>query len=453
MSFMYDRLALGRELMSDDGVIFSSIDDNEQINLQNIKNIVFNKNNLLTEFIWKKRTGANDAKNFVSIDHEPILCYSKNETTQLKGLEKDFANYKNKDSDPRGEWTSGDLTCNKTGITYECNSNRVWRTVREKMLKFINEEKILFPKSGSGTPMYKRHKSEVRFNYQPISSLIGDFLNANSTREVRHILGHQDFSYPKNSKLIKLLLNQSSFNNSINLDYFAGSGTTGHAVINLNREDNGKRKYILVEMGEYFDTVTKPRIQKVIYSDSYKDGEPTTKNGVSQIFKYFKLESYEDTLNNLEFKKTKEQEKALEYYPEAKEDYILNYSLEIESKGSLLNIDRFKTPFDYKLKIATSSVGKTKETAIDLVETFNYLLGLVVKSIKLDDGFLVIKGTNLKNKKILIIWRDAKTSKELNSFVKNMELESYDNIYINGDTNLENVTLIEEKFKKLMFGE
>ena len=117
------------------------------------------------------------------------------------------------------------------------------------------------------------------------------------------------------------------------------SATTGHVVINLNREDNGKRKYILVEMGEYFDSVTKPRIQKVIYTDSWKDGKPTTKNGVSQIFKYFKLESYEDTLNNLEFKRTKEQADALGLYNEAKEDYILNYSLDVESKGSLLNID------------------------------------------------------------------------------------------------------------------
>ena len=94
---------------------------------------------------------------------------------------------------------------------------------------------------------------------------------------------------------------------AIVLDYFAGSGTTGHATIKLNREDNGLRKYILVEMGEYFNTVTKPRIQKVIYSDSWKNGKPEDKKGISQMFKYIALENYEDSLNNLELRKTTEQ--------------------------------------------------------------------------------------------------------------------------------------------------
>jgi len=252
---------------------------------------------------------------------------------------------------------------------------------------------------------------------------------------------------------------------SIFLDFFAGSGTTGHSVINLNREDNGNRKYILVEMGEYFNTATKPRIQKVIYSDIWKEGKPTTKNGVSQIFKYFKLESYEDALNNLEFKKTEEQQKTLEFHPEAKEDYMINYSLDVESQGSLLNIDTFSTPFDYKLKIATSSVGETKDTAIDLVETFNYLLGLVVKRIELLKGYLVVEGRNLKKEKILIIWRDGQSSEELNEFFKKMDWSVYDRefdtIYVNGDNNLDNlrkdedhykVKLIEQEFKSLMFG-
>ncbi len=273
--------------------------------------------------------------------------------------------------------------------------------------------------------------------------------------EMKELFKNPLFSYPKSRELVVDCVKASGLknDNTIVCDFFAGSGTTGDAVIKINRADNGKRKYILVEMGEYFDTVTKQKIQKVIYSDSWKDGKPTTKNGISQIFKYFKLESYEDTLNNLEFNKTKEQEDTLALYEDAKEDYILNYSLEFESKSSLLNIDSFKTPFNYKLRIATSSVGETKETAIDIVETFNYLLGLVVESIKQENGFLIINGKNLKKQKILIIWRDAKTNEELNDFVKNIELEKFDEVYINGDTNIENVKLIEDEFKKLMFHE
>jgi len=183
------------------------------------------------------------------------------------------------------------------------------------------------------------------------------------------------------------------------------------------------------------------------------------------FFKYFKLESYEDTLNNLEFKKTKEQQKALDLHPEAKEDYMLNYSLDVESQGSLLNIDCFASPFNYKLKIATSSVGETKDTDIDLVETFNYLLGLVVKRIELLKGYLVVEGQNLKKERILIIWRDGQNSDELNKFFKTMDWSVYDRefdtVYINGDNNLDNlrvdedhfkVKLIEQEFKALMFG-
>ena len=99
--------------------------------------------------------------------------------------------------------------------------------------------------------------------------------------------------------------------NSICIDYFAGSGTTCHAIINLNREDEGHRKYILVEMGTYFDTVTKPRIQKVVYSNDWKDGKSLNREGISHYFKYMRLESYEDTLNNLALKQTKTQQKKM----------------------------------------------------------------------------------------------------------------------------------------------
>jgi len=142
-----------------------------------------------------------------------------------------------------------------------------------------------------------------------------------------------------------------------------------------------------------------------------------------------------------------------------------NYALDVESQGSLLNIDNFASPFNYKLKIATSSVGETKNTNIDLVETFNYLLGLVVKRMEMLNGFLVVEGQNLKKERILIIWRDGQSNDELNEFFKKMDWSVYDRefdtIYVNGDNNLDNlrkdedhfkVKLIEQEFKALMFG-
>ncbi len=314
-----------------------------------------------------------------------------------------------------------------------------------------------FGKDEETIPLPKRYLKDYLTTVPSGISFFDTQIDANFFKAIKI-----PFNFPKPYEYMMYLLKMEDLENLIILDYFAGSGTTGHAVINLNREDNGKRKYILVEMGEYFDSVTKPRIQKVIYSNNWKDGEPKDKKGISQIFKYFKLESYEDVLNNLEFKKTKEQEKTLFDNPQVKEDYILNYSLEVESKESLLNIENFITPFDYKLKIATSSVGETKATSIDLVETFNYLLGLVVKKIKMENDYLLVEGQTLTKEKILIIWRNGQTNKKLNKFFETIDNSEFDTIYVNGDNNLENlkkesdkfkVKLIEQEFKALMFGE
>ncbi|MBL0686529.1 MAG: hypothetical protein JJV94_01710, partial [Sulfurospirillum sp.] len=469
MSFMYDRLALGRELMSDDGCQFSSINDEENINLTLIKDAIFNKKNFISNIIWhSKYTTSNDAK-YTSYQHENILFFAKSKNIFKIGLldrtEKQNKDYKNRDKDIKGAWKATPLHAKsgteannftiifKNGLSWKPPKGRFHRYSKETLHKLDYNNELYFNSKGGVDK--KTYLSEVKqgltvgtvWNYEEVGH------THSNNEEIANIMLKGAFDNPKGTKLVKQIIKVSNNKNSIILDYFAGSGTTGHAVINLNREDNGKRKYILVEMGEYFNSVTKPRIQKVIYSDSWKDGKPTTKNGISQIFKYFKLESYEDTLNNLEFKRTEEQQKTLDFHPEAKEDYILNYSLDEESQGSLLNIDTFSTPFNYKLKIATSSVGETKDTNIDLVETFNYLLGLVVERVKFDDGFLTVVGKNLKNTKILVIWRDKKSSKELNNFVKKIKLDKYDDIYINGDTNLENVKLIEQEFKRLMFNE
>src|SRR5699024_9265286 len=192
-----------------------------------------------------------------------------------------------------------------------------------------------------------------------------------------------EFDYPKSIYTVKDCVYAVSGKEDIVLDYFAGSGTTGHSVINLNREDSGNRKYILGEMGEYFNTVTKPRIQKVIYSSEWERGKPVSRDGISQMFKYMKLESYEDTLNNIKLQRTPQQQEAMENAMSAdtKEEYLLSYMLDLESKdsASLLDINSFDNPFDYKMLIQDGM--ETKETNIDLVETFNYLIGLYVKTI------------------------------------------------------------------------
>ncbi|MEK4627377.1 DNA methyltransferase [Solibacillus sp. FSL R7-0682] len=280
--------------------------------------------------------------------------------------------------------------------------------------------------------------------------------------------GNVNFSFPKSIHAVQESLEAMSlFKEAIFMDFFGGSGTTGHAVINLNRNDQGNRKYILMEMGSYFDTTTKVRIKKIIYSPKWDNGTPLEK-GTSHCFKYIRLESYEDTLNNIELRQTEQQKLAINEYmsTNAKEEYMLSYMLENESQGSssLLSIDAFNNPFDFKMKISNGN--EIKIESIDLVETFNYLLGLHVKTIDFIQGCQLVKGYLSDGDKILIIWRNIEevSNEELNKLLKKLDINSrdfeYNRIYVNGDNHIENlkvdesnwkVRLIEEEFKTLMF--
>lgn len=252
------------------------------------------------------------------------------------------------------------------------------------------------------------------------------------------------------------------------LDYFGGSATTGHAVISLNRQESDSRKYILVEQGNYFNTVTKPRIQKIIYSKDWKDGKPVSREGSSHLFKYLRLESYEDALNNLELKRTEAQDDLLRQHAPLREDYLLRYQLDVESAGSasLLNIAAFANPFAYQLTIATGSVGESRAVNVDLMETFNYLLGLRVSHTDTIRGFKVVTGMNPAGEKTLVIWRNVteKSNADLDDFFQKQGYSTKDMefsvIYVNGDNNLENlkrtdetwkVRRTEDEFKRLMF--
>ena len=302
------------------------------------------------------------------------------------------------------------------------------------------------------------------------------------TKVLQSILGSENaknFSYPKSIHTVKEIISAQLGSNEDNfvLDYFAGSGTTAHAVINLNREDNGNRKYILVEQGEYFDSVLKPRVQKVIFAKEWKDGKPQADNGVfggvSQIVKVLKLESYEDTLNNLELRKPIQDLADMGLSETLQNDYLLHYMLDVESRDSLLSTQHFTKPFDYQLNIATTSAGAYEAKTIDLVETFNYLIGLRVSEIndKRENGLVTVQGTNASGEKTLVIWRDCekydydKLNRYLDSRDINPQDSEFEVVYINGDHNVPTVftdsddsvkTLkvrsIEAEFLSRMFG-
>jgi adenine-specific DNA-methyltransferase len=316
LCMMYPRLKLLHKLLAKEGAIFISIDDNEQAHLKLICDEIFGGTNYLTSFVWKKRSGSNDAKNFLSVDHEYVISYQKSNVFALNGLVKPLENYSNPDNDIRGLWTRGDLTCNKTkderpnlyyeitdpetGKIYNASANRVWVYERERMQRMIDQKKVIFPKSIKGTPQYKRHISELRNLSKPLSSWISpsntkdkdsidgliSSINSAATKELRDIFGNQIFDYPKPVDLIMGIINQVTDKNSIILDSFAGSGTTAHAVLNLNKHDGGNRKFILTEMEDYANTITAERVKRVIngYGEENKKTE-----GTGGSFNYYQL--------------------------------------------------------------------------------------------------------------------------------------------------------------------
>lgn len=271
LSMMYSRLKLSRNLLRDDGVIFISIDDNEVHNLRKICDEIFGEDNFLAELLWKRRVSSAMAKNNISSDHEYVICYQKVASEGFVGITKDFKNYSNPDNDPRGPWIADNLTVGmnasmrpnqaydlidpKTGIKYPCNPNRVWAYIPKSMNILIAEKRIIFPSNRNKRPMLKRFKNELKSNENPFSSLMLDYvgLNTEGTRMLQDIMEGSVFEYSKPLSLIKTLVSQVTKNDDIILDFFAGSSTTAHAVIQLNAEDGGNRKFIMVQLPETCD--------------------------------------------------------------------------------------------------------------------------------------------------------------------------------------------------------
>ena len=271
--------------------------------------------------------------------------------------------------------------------------------------------------------------------------------------------------YPKSVHTVEDSIRLSSDEGSLTMDYFAGSGTTGHAVIKLNREDGGERKFILVEMGEYFDTVLLPRIKKVTYTPEWKDGKPRREATAEEaersprIVKYLRLESYEDALDSIQLDQPTDQLRL----PEPSEEYLLRYMLSWETKDSdtLLNPAKLASPFSYRLLVHVN--GEKRERTVDLAETFNYLLGLKVQKRKVldDDGrrYLVFRGETraAPGRRIAVIWRETEGWTEADfardrDFVAEHNLGGdADTVYVNGDSAIPGAKPIEPMFKARMF--
>lgn len=271
LCMMMPRLYLAKALLREDGVIFVSIDDNEVHNLRLLMNEIFGEENFVCQFIWHSRQNKDNRNiNGVSNDHEYILCYAKQNTERVfVGTERKTEQYTNPDDDPRGPWTSANMVGLATadarpnlhydlinpidGVNYGCPA-KGWRYDRNTMARLIEERRILWPENPNGRPRKKAFLSELSDNLPGFSSIIEEGIYTNTaTKEIANMFGGFWFDFPKPTGLIKQLLSQIVQDDEIVLDFFAGSATTAHAVMQLNKEDGGHRKYICVQLPELCD--------------------------------------------------------------------------------------------------------------------------------------------------------------------------------------------------------
>ena len=284
---------------------------------------------------------------------------------------------------------------------------------------------------------------------------------------LKNLFVENPFDFPKSVALVEDCIRTAGGgqHEAVVLDFFAGSGTTGHAVANLNREDGGRRRYVLVEVGRHFETVVLPRMKKVVHSPDWKVGKPVSRAGVSQVFKCVRLESYEDSMDSLEVSpSSEEQEALLAGNADLAEDYRLRYALGVETSGSACLVGReFKNPFAYRLSVVRDGV--RREVRVDLPETFNWLIGLRVESRRRIDGVLTITGTDAHGRRSLVLWRnpDEVDNAALDAWFDGNRMRiahGLDLVYVNGDHTLNamlrqsetwTAQTIEPVFRELMF--
>ncbi|WP_372877042.1 site-specific DNA-methyltransferase [Spongiibacter marinus] len=535
-SALRDRLAASSALLSTEkGSCFVSIDDGEQGLLRHVLGQVFGEENFVSNIIWQKKYApANDAT-WLSDDHDFLVLYAKRKDAWRPGkLSRDAKQnsaYKNLDGDSRGNWKAGDYKCNKTaderpnlyypivnpvtGQEVWPSRNRVWAYSPEAHAKNVAEDRLWWGLDGKNeVPAYKRFLSEVGgvvprtiWKHEEVGH------NQDGIRQLRDLIPDTAFTSPKVLGLIKRVQTVAKAN--LLLDFYAGSGTSGHSVVDMNREDQARRKYLLVEMGVYFDDVLLPRLRRSVYAKEWKSGIPVADDsGISHCLKYVRLESYEDALGNLSIKRSEKQLPLVSGGKEARQSYLMNYMLDVETRGSqsLLNTDHFLEPTQYQLNVRSASGDEAKTINVDLLETFNYLLGLRVEHIaaplrfeaELKQGehgrwtaavkrnesgrwwFRTVYGTNPNGEKVVVVWRnlpsviagsekglehdnavlDAVLLEKLKIRLTESQDDEVDILYVNGDHNISiprdrkgqpleqaRVQLIEEAFHSLMFAD
>ena len=508
LSLVADRVIVSQELLAEEGIFCAAIDDAESANLRHLLLSLFPKDTELGIVAVRSNPGGRRSPTSFAPAHEYAMFFSMTKETKispLKRTKEQLKTYDQVDSKgifkwlpllkgtdasarrelrprlfypiyvkkdqiriPKMEWNE---TKREWEILEPARPDEIevlpirtkdgremrWRnkvpTLQKKL--DLNEIDVSLNRNGNVKLQVKSYPKKEGIRPKTWWDNKSYSATSHGTTLLNNILGDNSFSFPKSIFLVEDCLRVSSLGkNDTVLDYFGGSGTTAHAAINLNRQDDGKRKYILIEMGHHFDTALMPRVKKAVYAEKWKDAKPVSRDSrLSHIIKYQRIESYEDALNNIELNETEHRNLLFN-------EHQLSYMLESDTRESptLLNIAELQNPFHYQLKIVKDMQIQTQ--AIDLPETFNYLLGLSVQTRQcLDDDdrrYLIYKGT-VGQKSVIIIWRETEGWKQEDykcdyQFIQeNRLIEGANEIYVNTDSIVPGAKPLDPLFKKLMF--
>ena len=511
LSMMHDRMSRCFDLLRQSGSFVSHIDEHELHNMQALISQRFGPQGNVGPVIWDKKNPKGDPKG-IATQHE-YICWGVRESLEGASLSR---------IKPNGQRIldkAAEIVARSRGVT-DLARDQFRRWVRAQSLsggeaayREIDDEGRVFrpvsmawpnrkeapqeyfaplvhPRTGQPCPVPERgwrsppstmrrllEAGEILFGVDETTQPQRKYLLAeNLTEKVPslypyggsddHLQRRIGYSF-ENAKPLTVASYVVGIaapgNGAIIVDCFAGSGVTAHAAMDLHRRDGCRRRYVLVEMADHFDSVLLPRLKKVVYSHEWKDGKPVSRTGISQFFRYLRLESYEDTMDSLTVVSCDPSLFAV--HPKFAEDYRLRYALTSETNGSacLLGTD-FEDPFAYTLSVVRD--GERRETPVDLAETFNLLLGLREASRRRLDGVLAIEGVNADGERCLILWRNRRQADNA-SFDAWFEAHRnafapFDRIYANGDHTLGalaregdswTATTIEPTFRRLMFDE
>ncbi|WRD38372.1 site-specific DNA-methyltransferase [Helicobacter pylori] len=372
LSFMLPRLKLARDLLKEDGVIFISIDDNEQANLKLLCDEIFGEDNFVGDFIRKTKSTTNDAKIGLNYQHEFLLCYAKDKNyTNLLGGEKNLENYKNPDNDHNGAWIStdpsaksGNMKIGYFGVTNPY-TNKVdyppvgmfWRFSQNTLQKHIDEGRICFKKKHKDNErgfIYKRYLKDLKTTKKTFDSLIFSdncYMNQVATKELLNLGMGEYFTYPKGVDFMAKIVEHATEKGDIILDFFAGSGTTAHAVMELNAQDKGNREFILVQIDE---EIKEDKSAYDFCKKELKSAKPVISDITIERVKRAAqkiIESSKDSGLDLGFKVYTLQDKA-QIANDKEEITLFNHSI--------------LTPFDKALNLALQC-GKTLNQALEII--------------------------------------------------------------------------------------